>query len=317
MSIAPPIGEGLLRETLEAERESLGIRGDMRIRWLYNPGNFSNAHYRVSGDSGDLHVKLVDDPTSMDHWYRLRGRLMRDYRAPEILARLSIPQAKLTAYVFPQLPGRAPDPALAGPVIREVGALLARLHSDDDLGAELPGDVTLLSSFQAGLLECLSEDLVAIRAHPEVSRHYDASTMAWLAAEAAALHEEARRRIPDEPVHSPIHSDPWIANLLVDGRDWRLLDWDGLRLGDPAGDWAMLLFDAWVHGADLEEFLPPDPDLRDRVRLHLRAAGFDSIVDPLSDLTEMPPDVPDAGAICAAKRHASQSALLRYRRLYV
>jgi phosphotransferase family enzyme len=316
MSIDPLFGEACLRQTLQGERASLGVGDDMRIQWIYNPGNFANAHYRILGASRDLHVKLVEDPSCMDLWYGLRDRLLRDYRAPDILARLEIPQASLTAYVFPHLPGRAPEPDLAGPVIREVGALLARLHADYDLAGELAGDATLLSSFQTGLLECLSEDLIAIRAHPEVSRHYDESTMAWLAAEAEALREEGRRRIPDEPVRSPIHSDPWILNLLVHGQDWRLLDWDGLRLGDPAGDWAMLLFDAWVDGAEPEDFLPPDPDLRERVRLHLRAASFDAIVDPLSDLTEMPPNVPHADTIRAAKCELSKAALLRYRRLY-
>lgn len=316
MSIDPQVGEAWLRRTLQTNEACLGLGDDLRIEWVYNPGNFGSAHYRVSGASRDLHVKLVEDPSRMDLWYRVRDRLSRDYRAPEILARLEIPEARLTAYVFPRLPGQAPAPASAGPVIREVGELLTKLHADYDLATELAGGATILSSFQTGLLECLTEDLIAVRAHPEISRSFDASTMAWLAAEAEMLAEEGRRWLPDDPARSPIHGDLWLANLLADGSEWWVLDWPGLRLGDPAADWAMLLFESWVCGAEPNDFLPPEPALRDRAHLHLRAASFDAIVDPVADLTEMPGGVPGAEPIRAAKRNESRAALRRYRRLY-
>ena len=114
----------------------------------------------------------------------------------------------------------------------------------------------------------------------------------------------------------PIHGDPWLANVLVDGDDWHLLDWDGLRRGDPASDYAMLLREPWIHGAVPERFLPPDPALRERVRFLLRAASFDAIVDPLADLTQMPPGLPGAAGIERGKRRFAAAALARYRRLF-
>jgi aminoglycoside phosphotransferase (APT) family kinase protein len=318
VSIDPEVGRLHLTQALRTGGASLGLRGEVHVEWTYNPGNFQNASFRVSDGTRDLHVKLVEDPTRPDVWFRLQERLAREYRAPEILARLELPHAGLVAYVFPRLRGRALDPRRDGAVLREVGSLVGRLHRDDDLAAELSsGSVpTSWSTFRTGIFECLSEDLRFVRAHPGVSGTLDASTIAWLAEEVEAIHAEARRRIPDDEVRSPLHGDLWSANVLVHEDGWHLLDWDEMRLGDPAGDWATLLFDVGAHGVRPDDLLPADPEMRRRVATWLRAGAFDAIVDPLADLTTMTPGIPHADRIRAEKHAASDAALLRYRALY-
>ncbi|MEN8148699.1 MAG: hypothetical protein ABFS86_02680, partial [Planctomycetota bacterium] len=77
------------------------------------------------------------------------------------------------------------------------------------------------------------------------------------------------------------------------GNDWHLLDWDDVRIGDPAGEYASLLRFPTGRGLDPLPLLPADPEFRERFDLLLRAYCFDEIVDPLSDLTEMPEGLAD------------------------
>lgn len=312
--IEPEAGAAALRRALDAAAESLGLSGEPSIEWFYNPGNFENASYRVADGTRELHVKVVGDPAGPDVWHHHRRRLEREYRAPPMLARLPLVGGAV-AYVFPRLPGRAPEAAPCLPWLDEATALLTRLHADREFAAELADGPRppLDESFPTGMLECLTEDLATVRSDVEISRRLGPTTVAWLETEAAVLAEEGRRRLPPAP-RVPIHGDSWLANFLLEGSDWWLLDWDDLRPGDPAADLAMLLFEPWIHGIDPLPRVPED--LRDRVDFILKAATFDAIVDPLSDVSDMPPGVPNAEGIVEAKWRVSTAALARYRRLY-
>lgn len=321
MPVDPAAGGRALARTLAAEGRALGLRAVPRIDWLYNPGNFQNASFRVTDGATHLHVKLVEDASRPDVWFRLRERLARDYRAPPILARLDLPADGLTAFVFPRLAGREADASRDRSLLPRFAALLRRLHADDSLAAALDeppprSRVSFRTAFESGLLECLTGDVAALAACPEVAPPEVGPWLDWLADERDALRLAGTKLLPDVPATAPIHGDPWLANFLVDGDDWHLLDWDEIRRGDPASDYAMLLLRPWALGEEPEAHVPPDADLRARVAFLLRAASFDAIVDPLSDLTEMPADVPGAADIHLQKRAASVEAFLRYRRVY-
>jgi Ser/Thr protein kinase RdoA (MazF antagonist) len=64
-----------------------------------------------------------------------------------------------------------------------------------------------------------------------------------------------------EPLRSPVHADLWLNNIQWAGREsWHLLDWDDVRIGDPAADLATLL--------GLEEIVRPEKERVHRAALH-------------------------------------------------
>jgi aminoglycoside phosphotransferase (APT) family kinase protein len=110
------------------------------------------------------------------------------------------------------------------------------------------------------------------------------------------------------PADAPVHGDLWHENVLVtpDGA-WVLLDWDELRLGDPALDLAKLpVFAAPVMEARLAT----------RVALLRRAHALDGVIDPLADHVESAryPDVRER--MQAVKRTEHELALAAYRAAY-
>jgi aminoglycoside phosphotransferase (APT) family kinase protein len=122
----------------------------------------------------------------------------------------------------------------------------------------------------------------------------------------------------DEPVSSPIHGDLWFGNVLVDRDRWWIIDWDDLKIGDPAHDLSLILFTTLGEGIDVSRwFQQRDAAFVERFRLYCRAALLTFIVDPLADwiTAEQFPAVRDQARIDRETLH--RWALERYRQLYL
>jgi len=104
--------------------------------------------------------------------------------------------------------------------------------------------------------------------------------------------------------------------ILATGATWHLLDWDCVRIGDPAGEYSSLLHAPIGRGVDPLPLLPDDADLRARFDLLLRASCFDEIVDPLSDLTMTPKGLADRDTVWRRRRRRCEIARNRYRGTY-
>jgi aminoglycoside phosphotransferase (APT) family kinase protein len=135
----------------------------------------------------------------------------------------------------------------------------------------------------------------------------------------------AERVAAAEPFAAPAavasHRDLWLDNLLVtpDGALF-VLDWDGLALGDPMMDLAMLLGPSRSNvRSALEKDLPSLPFSaaeRERFRAYARASLLDWIIDPLSDWVEAAHEPEHGAAIRAANRRVHEEALAVYRKIY-
>jgi aminoglycoside phosphotransferase (APT) family kinase protein len=90
-----------------------------------------------------------------------------------------------------------------------------------------------------------------------------------------AFHTEANR-----PVHHDLHR----GNVLIDadGRLW-LLDWDDLEVGDPALDYAILLWQLSAQPVAPKAAAEDDPSFQERFALYLRAQLFNDVIDSLAD----------------------------------
>lgn len=195
---------------------------------------------------------------------------------------------------------------------------LAALHSDGELARHLDAGVRpCLDTLQDNILGRLAGEMRAIAAAglPFV----DAAMVFWMNDEimrVGALAEASP--VFGLPEMSPIHSDLWLDNFLVEsGGNWYLLDWDFLWLGDPALDWALLVrppLETW-RPVSWEEALPEiagEPALHERCDLYTRASLLDWVIDPLSNhlAADVAPEY--AVGVRASNRDQHLLALDRY-----
>jgi hypothetical protein len=290
--------------------------GPFAATYVQNPGGYVNVSFTVTGGPDPLHVKLSPELDRFDLQIEHADLLTERYRAPEILDRVELPDSGLTGLVFPHLDGSPPEPPCDPALVADVLEVAARIHADADLASRLDEEATFLSCYETGIHECLSEDLVAVKADPDVVTWISPRDLRFLQEEVERLRRLGLESLSDEPCVTAVHGDLWHRNILVGDGGWHLVDWDGLGIGDPADDYAMFLFYAEVERRRWGDLLPGDPDLRARVELLYRAYAFDAIVDPLADCTEMPDGVPDREAVRDGKRRRSEAALADYRAGY-
>jgi hypothetical protein len=301
-------------DALDLDRDAL------LVEYVLNWGGFVNYSYRIRDGRTAYHLKLsmsVEDRTSLQRWMKV-GSLLEPYHAPPILEWVDLGTA--AGLLFPFIPGN--PPALNDDVLAELVPTLARLNADEAVAAALApaGRVTARDVYLSSFHDRFLEDLRGIREErpPFVSR----DLVEWLGREVESL-AQAIAATPAfaEPLKSPVHGDLWLNNVLwVSGHAWHLIDWDDLRIGDPAADLAALL------GPSPDDVRPlrmldrvngslPAPQ-RQRLPLLGRATLLDWIIDPLSDWM-------DAGAAAAYEREVKTEkervhcqALAHYRHLY-
>lgn len=249
-----------------------------------NTSNPDTPSYAVGQD---LWVKVASDARkarALDRWARVAGLLESSYAAPRLVDRLVVDDRP--ALVFERLHATSADQNAIESLMADLLALTGRLHADRELGASVDtGPVTAAQSLDDLWGRRLRADLDIVDGSTEAPGRDVVD--AWRR-ELAHLAELVQAH--EEPVSSPVHRDLWRENVLVgDDRFW-LIDWDGLSLGDPVVDDAVLLFDAL--GADLDAWAdarpPRDAAEADRFALCLRFQLLDRAIDPLADNVALP-----------------------------
>src|SRR5262249_8968576 len=139
---------------------------------------------------------------------------------------------------------RLDGPAMPG-VLDELLQATGRLHADDDLARALAPAAsprTHLDCLVSRYTDMLREDLTSVRAEPPP--FVSPARLRWLAEQVDRVEELARDSGAFAgSARAVSHWDLWWDNVLVgpSGR-WHLLDWDDLGLGDPALDFATVIF---------------------------------------------------------------------------
>jgi aminoglycoside phosphotransferase (APT) family kinase protein len=222
-------------------------------------------------------------------------RLAAFYHAPRVLA-LEAPDSlpDLVVLVTEAVGGRALTTRGAQDVLPSLLPVLQRLHQDGEILVATSDRLTLREAYQNALGRRLAEDLQVIQERvgdlPDPIRGRIPALI-----RGASLVDEAVACLSafDGPATAVTHGDPNWHNILHDPvtAAWHLLDWDDLAVGDPAFDWAVVLFRT-MRSARVA--IPPraaallrlDPATTRRTETYLAASIVDRAIDSLADYVE-------------------------------
>lgn len=313
-------GEAVRRFFL-AHAADFGLDGTrLDVRYVLNWGGFVNTSFRVSDGRRGLHVKLSttdEGQKALRRWHAL-DPLLRPHRAPPVLDWVDVGAAG--GLVFPLLQGAAPAPSRE--VVQTVLHQVRNVWADAELAEQLRGGaaVTAADCYLRTYHHRFCEDLAAVESErPGFLSESDLSSMR----EEVTRLERRVRESPAflEEVNSPTHGDLWLNNMLWQTpRSWWLLDWDDLRLSDPAMDLATL---AGPASTDLRPLKYLDRtvevlghEARERLKLLGRASLLDWVIDPLADWIEARAAPLHEATVRAEKERVHREALALYRELY-
>ncbi|HET7560703.1 MAG TPA: aminoglycoside phosphotransferase family protein [Limnochordia bacterium] len=295
-------------------------------RYVLNWGGFVNPSFTLSDGARRLHLKLVrgeEDRSALRRWHHLAAHLRLHYGAPQVLGWFELPDSEWGGLLFEHVDGRNATAAELPQLLPELLGRVARLHHDATLRAQLsPVDGDPPSCAEA-LIETYVERFRADLAEailPQPPAFVTDETLAWMQAETGRLEALARAGTAQSAAAVwPTHGDLHLNNVLVrtDG-GLALIDWDDLAMGDPALEYAILL---WPLLRDAPErwrafALPAEPGFAERLELALRAHLLDEVIDTLADYVEADAAPEHAERVRAAKRQTHESALALYRRRY-
>lgn len=292
----------------------------LRATYVLNRGGFVNHSFRVGDGRRQLHVKLAtsaDARQSLRRWHEL-DELLQTYRAPPVLGWLDVRGA--SGLIFPVVAGTTP--ALTRAVLQAVGALLQQLWKADALTEALPArsGATAAHDYLDTYHDRFTEDLRFVRgARPGFVTQ---DTLDYLEEQAMLLVARVQDAAAfQEPLRSPIHGDLWLDNILwCDAASWHVLDWDEVRIGDPAMDVAMLTGPSNADVTPLklvDEIVDVLPrEARARLPLLGQASLLDWAIDPLADWIDADAAPDHSAEVRHEKEHVHRQALALYQERY-
>jgi hypothetical protein len=310
----------LVLEALRARAADLGLRAErVSVEHVLNWSGFGSASYNAGDDTRRVHLKLspeADVHAGFGRWQGIHTILEGRYHAPAMLGWLKVPGTAYQGPVFEFVAGTHLDGSRAPRVLDEMLRTVGLLHADQELAGRLapegpaPTYFDCLVSRYTGMLR---EDLELVRAEPPP--FVRPGRLRWMAEQVDLLEELARGggAFTGE-ARAVVHGDLWWDNVLVgpSGR-WHILDWDGVGPGDPALDFATVLFPLTCGPAARrrQEFPIPVPDeaFAARMALYRRAQVLDWVIDVLADWIECR-EVPAAMAAVRARKQAEHERFL-------
>ena len=290
------------------------------VDYVLNEGGFVNHSFRITDGVRCYHLKLAISEHSraeLMRWHRVDSLLER-YRAPAIIDWIDVGAAG--GLLFSCLPGAIP--VLDTEVLREVLTVTRALNADRELAQLLQNDAhrTTRVVYFASYHERFVEDLKYIRgARPPFVA---LQLIDWLTEEAERLAKTVEQSAAfDQPAHQPTHGDLWLNNILWQNSEhWHIVDWDGIALGDPMTDLAMLTGPAANDLTPLKMYDQVAAQLssveKERLRILGRASLLDWIIDPLSDWIDADVAPLHAQEMRALKERVHTGALALYKELY-
>ncbi len=300
--------------SLKSER----VRTDYVLNW----GGFVNHSFTISDGVTVYHLKLTNDASNLQsfhRWERFHRILESRYHAPELITWVDLREISCAGLLFRHVAGQHADFTASPALLKEVIAMTGRLHADRELAEQLKvleDERSYLDSFVGTYIERFDADLEIIESDlpPFVSQE----TFRWMQQETRKL-EASAHGSPAFALRAqaPIHGDLYENNILVTSESkWFLLDWDDLALGDPALDYALLLWPL-LYGQPIRswrDFVTPlDSDFSPRMELYLRAQLLDQVIDVLADYVESAVAPEQRAFVQAKKREEHLKALACYR----
>jgi hypothetical protein len=292
----------------------------LEVEYVLNWGGYVNSSYRIHDARQAYHLKLsssAEKREALRRWITL-APLLTPYHTPPILEWIEVGSA--AGPLFPYLAGDPPP--LSGDVVAELVPVLQQLNADQGLTRALqpPHSVTAHSAYLSSFHERFIEDLRGIRESPP--SFVDEGLLRWLEEEVGVMSRlVASCPAFGEPLTKPVHGDLWLNNILwVNRDDWYLVDWDDLRIGDPAADIATLLGPTAADPRPLKMLEQVEGVLtsseRERLPYLGRATLLDWVIDPLSDWIDARTAPAHETAVRAAKERIHKRARACYKERY-
>jgi thiamine kinase-like enzyme len=298
----------------------LNLRQNVRVKHVLNWGGFVNHSFSVDDGAAHYHLKIThhtDSIRRLQNWLELHDVLEERYRAPELIRWIEFPEIRFAGLLFQHVEGKITTFVGNPMLVHQLIELAGRLHEDESLQCHLntrePAK-TYLDHFVETYIERFTADLEAIRG--DRPQFISSALLSWMEKETDRLHNAAGL-VPafQGPALAPVHGDLNEGNVLVAQNDWFVVDWDDLALGDPAIDYAVLLWPMVWEGEMWRDFVPKGvgDELGVRVDVCLRAQLLDEVIDPLADYVEAHAVPSKLTTTQLAKRERHEEALGRYR----
>lgn len=277
-----------------AHKAGLGLHTEkIIIRYIWNPGGFVNQSYQISDGKKRMHVKFAKE-NHMDRlkqWARLHDYLRENYHAPKLLLEIhkTVIPGRPYGLVFDFFEGKAWD---GGAGTDEILSKVSQLHGDSKLKKELEaGEQTCADAMTETYIRRLREDLHIINSHRASLPFVKKNTFDWFHEVTDDLEKEIQQSIHfQRPAEDVVHNDLSQQNILVNEKEFCIIDWDDLTLGDAAADYASLLWpwfdtDEWPMWEEKVRVLAGDAVVK-RMELYFKAKLLDDIIDVLADYVE-------------------------------
>jgi len=291
------------------------------VRHVLNWGGFVNHSFTINVGSRQYHLKItnkVDCVIRLRRWLEMHDVLEQRYRAPKLIDWIDFPQLGFSGLLFEHIGGSAADFCGNSDLLKAVITLAQSLHVDVELRSHLttPNSFkTYLDYFVETYIDRFTTDLEVIEA--DRPAFITPSLLQWMKDETLRLQEEAGSK---KAFHShaiaPVHGDLHEGNLIVTSTDWFIVDWDDLALGDPAQEFAILVWPLVWRGQSWRQLLSGmSPDIAERMAVCFRAQLLDEVIDNVADYVDAE-SVPSRKAeIQRVKKLRHEEALRRLREL--
>jgi len=294
------------------------------VRHVLNWGGFVNHSFTIDDGARRYHLKITNDFDNVNKfraWRQIHDILEERYRSPELIDWMDFPEIGFAGLLQRHIDGRTADLCKNPALVEQLIEVLRRLHQDPDLQSHLEASrtgKTCFHHFVETYIERFTADLelIARAKLPFVS----ANLLDWMQRETGRMREIAdSSRAFHNPAIAPTHGDLHEGNVLITSNDWFVVDWDDLALGDPALEFAVLLWPMIYQGKQWREFSIQDAgsNFAERIEICLRAQLLDEVIDPLADYVAAPDVVPSKEVeVRLVKRSRHEEALERYRAIY-
>jgi thiamine kinase-like enzyme len=293
---------------------------NLRVTHVLNWGGFVNYSFSINDGSAQYHLKITSDLRSirgLQRWHTLHSALEKRYRAPKLIQWIDFSEIGFAGLLFEHLNGRTANLTNNQMLLEKLIELADGLHRDQEIRSHLRGSGprrTYLKHFVETYIDRFTGDLetVATSQLPFIS----STLLSWMQDETGRLHEVACR-VPafQNPAIEAVHGDLNEGNILVTAKDWFVVDWDDLAIGDPAVDFAVLLWPIVREGGEWRNFFKSGTEegFGERIEICFRAQLLDEVIDPLADYVEARVVPSQREDVQLVKRKRHEEALEKYR----
>ena len=219
----------------------------IKVSYVLNWGGFVNHSFTVDDGTRQYHLKITDDRESVGKlrlWREIHHLLELRHQAPKVIDWVDFPGIGFAGLLMEHINGHTANFCETPLLVERLISLANRLHRDEEIRTRLEtrgARKTCLDHFIETYIDRFTADVEALSNDPP--GFVSPMLLHWMRQETELLRQTADSEPAfHRPADQPVHSDLNEGNVLVTPDGFFILDWDDLSLGDPAVDFAVLLW---------------------------------------------------------------------------